>query len=35
MKEEYRQAIHKMIDCIEDETILKKVYSFIISKIKK
>ena len=35
MKEEYRQVIHKLIDAIEDETILKKIYSFIISKIKK
>lgn len=35
MKEVYRQAIHKLIDSIEDESILKKIYSYIIPKIKK
>lgn len=35
MKEEYRQAIHQIIDTIEDENILKRIYSYIVSKIKK
>lgn len=35
MKEVYRQAIHKLIDSIEDESILKKIYSYILPKIKK
>jgi len=34
MKEEYRQAIHKLIDAIHDETMLKKIYSYILPKIK-
>lgn len=35
MKEQYRLAIHKLIDSIEDENILKKIYSYILPKIKK
>ncbi len=35
MKEVYRQAIHKLIDSIEDERTLKKIYSYIIGKTKK
>lgn len=35
MKEQYRQAIHRLIDLIEDEEILKKIYSYILPKIKK
>ncbi len=29
MKEGYRKAIHQMIDVIQDECILKKIYSYI------
>lgn len=29
MKEEYRKAIHRMIDVIQDERILRKIYSYI------
>lgn len=35
MKEQYRQAIYRLIDLIEDEEILKKIYSYILPKIKK
>lgn len=35
MKEVYRQAIHKLIDSIEDERILKKIYTYVVTVIKK
>ena len=35
MKDRYKEAIHQMIDLIEDETILKKIYSYILAKTKK
>lgn len=35
MKDRYKEVIHQMIDLIEDETILKKIYSYILVKIKK
>lgn len=35
MIEQYRNAIHKLIDKIQDEKILKKIYSFVYILIKK
>lgn len=35
MKEKYRREIHRIIDAIEDENILRKIYSYIMSKAKK
>lgn len=35
MIEQYRNAIHKLIDRIEDEIILKRIYSYILVKLKK
>lgn len=29
MKEVYREAIHRMIDVVQDERILRKIYSYI------
>lgn len=33
MIEQYRKAIHKLIDKIEDEKLLKKIYSYVLVKI--
>ena len=35
MKEVYRQAIYKLIGSIEDERVLKKIYTYVVTVIKK
>lgn len=35
MKEKYREAIHRMIDTVADEALLKKIYTYVLSVTKK
>lgn len=35
MKEKYRDAIHKMIDAVSDEQLLKKIYTYVLIITKK
>lgn len=35
MREEYRREIHRIVDMIDNEWILKKIYSYIVTVIKK
>jgi hypothetical protein len=35
MKEKYREMIHRMVDAVADEQMLKKIYTYVLSVTKK
>lgn len=35
MKEKYRQEIHRIVDLIDNEGLLKRIYTYVITVIKK
>jgi len=35
MKEKYRQEIHRIVDLIDNEGLLKRIYTYVVTVIKK
>ena len=35
MKEKYRQEIHRVVDLIDSESLLKRIYTYVVTVIKK